>query len=81
MSHIHLSETGFNAGRRFCTEIHGKSVHAAFAPLSSELYRSVVCPDCLRTWAFAAYEEGDETPLWVIKLRLAPSLDFADTPR
>ncbi len=69
MSVVHLSETGFNAGRRLCLSTQEKSVHAAYAPLHRQEFRAGCCPECLKVWALEAYEDGDEMPDWVIKIR------------
>lgn len=51
MSVVHLSETGFNAGRRLCLSTQEKSVHAAYAPLHRQEFRAGCCPECLKVWA------------------------------
>ena len=67
---IHLTETGFHAGRRLClSSDEGRSVHAAYAPLNNEDFRNKCCQDCLKTYALEAYEEGDEMPDWVLSIR------------
>ena len=45
---IHLSVTGFEAGRRLCLATDGRSVHAAYAPLDKEPFRTACCPECLK---------------------------------
>lgn len=66
---IHLSETGYYAGRRLCLAQDGQSVHAVYAPLHKEEYRQRVCPECLKSYAIYGYDEGDEMPEWVHKIR------------
>lgn len=67
---IHLTETGFHAGRRFCTSCdEGRNVHGAYAPLDNPEFRAQVCPDCLKVWATEAYEGGDDMPDWVREMR------------
>jgi len=66
---IHLSETGYHTGRRLCLARDGQSVHAVYAPLHKEEYRQKVCPACLKIYALEAYEDGDEMPDWVQKIR------------
>lgn len=66
---IHLSETGYYAGRRFCLAKGGESVHAIYAPLNNDQYRAKVCPDCLHVWANEAYDPDDCKPWWVVDIR------------
>lgn len=66
---IHLSVTGFEAGRRLCLATDGRSVHAAYAPLDKEPFRTACCPECLKFWADMAYESSDDMPVWVALLR------------
>lgn len=66
---IHLSETGYYAGRRLCLAQDGQSVHAVYAPLHKEEFRQKVCPECLKSYAIYGYDEGDEMPDWVQKIR------------
>ena len=73
---IHLTETGFHAGRPLCgvaREDATEKVHAVYSPLNNPSFRAQVCPDCLRVWALEAYEDGDEMPEWVQEMR-----SFAD---
>lgn len=69
---IHLTETGYNAGRLFCsnrmTEEDSK-VHGSYAPLHLSAFRSKCCADCLKVWATEAYDDGDEMPEWVQETR------------
>ena len=69
---IHLSETGYHAGRLFClgtkTE-EDTSAHGMFVPLHLADFRAKYCPDCLKAWAMEAYDEGDEMPEWVVEMR------------
>jgi hypothetical protein len=72
---VHLTETGFNAGKRLCssTDVEGtRNVHAAYAPLHKEQFRAVVCANCLITWAREAYQDGDDIPSYIETLRSAP---------
>lgn len=69
---IHLTETGFHAGRRLCmTDRHDgdRNVHASYAPLANPEFRAQVCPECLRVWANEAYDDGDDMPEWVSQMR------------
>jgi hypothetical protein len=66
---IHLSETGFHAGRRLCLATGGESVHAAYAPLANPVFRLKCCQACLKVWAEEAYDEGDEMPAYIVTLR------------
>jgi hypothetical protein len=68
---IHLSETGYNAGRRLCGSTSGESVHAMYAPLNNPEWRATVCASCMKTWADEAYEGGDEMPLYIQEWRNA----------
>ena len=71
---IHLTETGFHAGRRLCLTDRAdgdENAHAVYAPLRFAEFRARVCPECLRVWANEAYEDGDEMPEWVTELREA----------
>lgn len=69
---IHLSETGYHAGRLFCLGTKSEddtSVHGMYAPLHLADFRVKCCPDCLKVWAVEAYDEGDEMPDWVVDMR------------
>ena len=69
---IHLTETGYHAGRRLCLSDRAdgaRNVHAAYAPLDNPDFRAQCCPECLKTWALEAYDEGDEMPQWVRDMR------------
>jgi len=66
---VHLSETGFNAGRRLCISISGRSVHAMYAALDNPVFRASCCTKCLGIWANSAYEIGDEMPDYIRALR------------
>ena len=70
---IHLTETGFHAGRRLCLTARddgARNVHAAYAPLHLAEFRSQCCPDCLRVWALEAYDDDDtDMPDWVRAMR------------
>lgn len=55
---IHLSETGYYAGRRLCLAQDGQSVHAVYAPLHKEEYRQRVCPECLKSYAIYGYDSS-----------------------
>lgn len=69
---IHLTETGFHAGRRRCNADRAdgqRNVHAAYAPLRNAAFREKVCLDCLKVWANEAYEDGDIVPDYVAELR------------
>jgi hypothetical protein len=70
---IHLTETGANAGRRFCTADRAdghRNVHGAYAPLENPTFRVQVCLDCLSVWANEAYELGDAIPNYLAVLRV-----------
>lgn len=70
---VHLSETGLNAGRRFCgasRDDGNRSVHAVYAPLQPTEFRQNVCEACLTIWANEAYEEGDSMPEYIAEVRL-----------
>ena len=69
---VHLSETGYNAGRRLCLAQDGKSHHAVYAPLANPEYRASVCPKCLKIYADYAYEEGDDMPPYIKEIREKP---------
>lgn len=67
---IHLTETGYNAGRTFCGSPRGnETAHGAYAPLHLDAFRARCCPACLSIWAHEAYETGDEMPAWVLETR------------
>lgn len=69
---VHLSETGVNAGRRFCSASRddgNRSVHAMYAPLHAPEFRQNVCEACLSIWANEAYEEGDSMPEYIAEVR------------
>ena len=71
---IHLTETGYHAGRRLCLTDRNddaQNVHAAYAPLNNREFRAKVCPDCLRVWVSEAYDDGDDMPDWVEDAREA----------
>jgi hypothetical protein len=73
---IHLTETGFHAGRRLClTPRHQDdgsfNVHAAYAPLRDSDFRDDCCAACLKTWANEAYDVGDDMPGYITALRAA----------
>ena len=73
---VHLTETGFHAGRRFCTSTdveNTRNVHGAYAPLHNEKFRSSVCASCLKIWAREAYTDDDEMPEYIAALREASS--------
>jgi len=70
---IHLTETGFNAGRRLCLTDRSDgltNVHAAYAPINKPEYRVNCCSACLKVWAAEAYDDrDDDMPTWVKQLR------------
>ena len=69
---IHLTETGFNAGRPLCgvsREEADEKVHAVYAPLERPAFRAKACTDCLRVWALEAYDNDDTMPEWVQEMR------------
>ena len=69
---IHLTETGYNAGRLFClSQMHhdDTKAHGAYAPLHLSDFRAKCCTECLKVWANEAYEDGDDMPQWVIETR------------
>lgn len=70
---MHLTETGYNAGRLLCLAPRNpddRNVHAMHAPLHLEAFRAQCCPACLKVWACEAYDDGDEMPQWVADIRL-----------
>lgn len=69
MSVVHLSETGLNAGRRFCFSTADTSVHGMYAPLENPVFRAKCCLKCLVVWAIEGYEDDDEMPQWVKLMR------------
>lgn len=69
---VHLSETGLNAGRRFCGAARddgNRSVHAVYAPLDALEFRTTVCEACLKIWALEAYDEGSSMPEYIAEIR------------
>ena len=69
---IHLTETGYNAGRLFCLSTMAEDdtkVHGACAPLHLADFRGKCCKDCLKVWATEAYDDDDEMPAWVSEMR------------
>ena len=70
---IHLTETGFNAGRRLCLTDRSDgstNVHAAYASINKPEYRVNCCSACLKVWAAEAYDDhDDDMPTWVKQLR------------
>ena len=71
---IHLTETGFHAGRRLCLTASSdgqRNVHAAYAPLHLADFRRDCCQECLITWATEAYDEGDDMPDYIQEIRRA----------
>lgn len=75
---IHLTETGFNAGRPFCltdrvaaTQAGDTFQHGAYAPLHKDDVRALCCPECLKVWALEAYDDTDtDMPEWVAEIRI-----------
>jgi len=66
---IHLTHTGFYAGRRFCeSNDNGRNVHGSYAPLQNDDFRAQCCNDCLKVWA-DSYDDGEIFPLWVSAIR------------
>lgn len=72
---IHLTETGYNAGRLFCLNAMSADdtkVHGSYAPLHQADFRGKCCSDCLKVWALEAYDDTDtDTPEWVLSIRQA----------
>lgn len=69
---IHLTETGYNAGRRLCCTAHddgARNVHAMHAPLDNDQFRAQCCLNCLLVWAMEAYDASDDMPAYIRKLR------------
>lgn len=72
---IHLTETGYNAGRLFCLKPRDSIasddilVHGVYAPLNKPEYRSACCTDCLKVWALNAYDDDDDMPDWIREIR------------
>jgi hypothetical protein len=80
---VHLSETGFHAGRRLCLapkDVSSRSVHAMYAPLHNPAFRETVCPKCLTVWATEAYETGDDMPDFIVEARAAAKLAAGTKP-
>ena len=74
---VHLSETGFHAGRRLCLapkDQSSRSVHAVYAPLHNPTFLASVCAQCLQVWALEAYDDEDEIPDYLVKPRAAAKL-------
>ena len=71
---IHITETGFHAGRRLCLtprDDGAQNVHASYASLRNPAYRANCCGACLKTWAVEAYDDGDDMPDYITALRAA----------
>jgi hypothetical protein len=70
---IHLTETGYNAGRLFCINTMSADdtkAHGAYAPLHLADFRGKCCSDCLKVWALEAYDDTDtDAPEWVLSIR------------
>lgn len=69
---IHLTETGYNAGRLFCLSQmsdEDTKAHGAYAPLHLASFRDKCCQSCLKVWADEAYDADDDMPEWVSKMR------------
>lgn len=69
---IHLTETGFHAGRLFCTQPMSEDdtkAHGAYAPLHLSAFRDKCCFHCLKVWADEAYDADDDMPDWVVSMR------------
>lgn len=72
MSTIHLTETGYNAGRRLCLtdrQDGERNVHAMHSPLHNPEFRAQTCPHCLKVWALEAYDADDDMPDYIRELR------------
>lgn len=66
---IHLTHTGFYAGRRFCNSTDdARNVHGSYAPLNNAVFREQCCNDCLKVWA-DSYDDDEKMPLWVSIMR------------
>ncbi len=69
---IHLTEQGYNAGRRLCLTNSSdgqRNVHAAYAPLHLIDFRRDTCQQCLKIWAEEAYDEQDKMPDYIRRIR------------
>jgi len=69
---VHLTEMGFNAGRRLCLTSRNdgdQNVHASYAPIKNPKFRATCCAACLKTWADEAYDDCDEMPDYIVALR------------
>lgn len=71
---IHLTETGYHAGRRLCLTDRNdgaRNVHAAYEPLEnpSAEFIANLCPCCLKVWALEAYRDGEEMPDYIESIR------------
>lgn len=67
---IHLTLTGYYAGRRLCDksrEDGEENAHAIYAPLGLSEYRAKVCPKCLREYALS-FDVDEEKPEWVVEI-------------
>ena len=67
---IHLTYTGFYAGKLLCGKARKPDdthAHAVYAPLQKDEYRATVCPECLKYYALDAYDDSDTDvmPDWV----------------
>lgn len=69
---IHLTESGFHAGRRLCMTDRSdgqQNVHAAYAPLHLKDFRRDCCHTCLSIWANEAYDSTDDMPDYIAAIR------------
>ena len=71
---IHLTYTGFYAGKLLCGMVRKPDdthAHAVYAPLQKDEYRATVCPECLKYYALDAYDDSDADvmPDWVKAIR------------
>lgn len=67
---MHLTLTGYYAGKTLCgSEREGEEIHAMYAPLHKEEFRSKVCVECLREYALSYSDEDlDDAPDWIIEI-------------
>lgn len=70
---LHLTHTGFYAGRPICgaeRSPEDRHIHAVYAPLDNAELRGQVCPDCLKVWT-NSYDDDEPAPDWVRAMKAA----------
>jgi hypothetical protein len=74
----HLTETGQNAGRRFCNTSRDDGEGNSHLPYSVDIWdnkewRDSLCVDCLRVYVNEVWDDTDtDIPQWVQQLRSKP---------